>query len=155
MTTAPKTATPATPATPVADPPATPAAEVHPMVTEHAKEILRRQTATTAGVKAGAMRRIGELELDMTLAGVPFTPYQRPATTTVSRMIIDRDDTTAKIAALGALLAPGAIDPMTGKSYRESVKDSADRRLTALLAACADLGWTDITDPRKVATPTA
>jgi hypothetical protein len=48
------------------------------MVQQHVEAVAARKSARTSGVAAGASRRIANLELEMTLEGVEFTPYTPP-----------------------------------------------------------------------------
>jgi hypothetical protein len=91
--------------------------------------------------KANLSRRIGELELDMTLEGVEFTPWTKPENSAGSRLSpVSQEEIEANIAKVAAMLkASGTPD---------TVKHAADNRITALLKSAEKRGY-KISDPRK------
>ena len=74
------------------------------LLTQHAEAIAARESAKTAGVRAGATRRIAAIELELVIAGVEFTPWTAPrkATTRKAAMsdaeLVDRLNEVRKVS---------------------------------------------------------
>src|SRR5258708_7405093 len=118
---------------------ATPEVVTDPRLKVHADLVEKYNAAENAGVKAGAARKIADIELDLTLAEVEFVPFVRPTTYKSTSIPINVDETRATIVSLGDLLKTETVP--------DSVKSTADRRLSSLINALVKRGHT-VTDPR-------
>jgi hypothetical protein len=65
---------------------------------EHARLVKEREDAKTPGVRAGAMRRLALFELELTIQGRDFTPYEPPTPVTKSTPSLSDEDLMSRIA---------------------------------------------------------
>src|SRR5258708_774979 len=96
------------------------AAQTSDLLSAHTEAIKNREKAETSGQKAGWSRRIHDLELDMTLAGVRFKPYAPSPTGEVL--------TDAQIEEQHQQL----LDLLDNKELRKEIRATATRRMTNL-----------------------
>jgi hypothetical protein len=74
------------------------------LLTQHRDAIAARESAKTAGVKAGLSRKIALLELNLTIEGIEFEPWEapRPVSTRKPRFsdaaLLDRISQVAQVA---------------------------------------------------------
>lgn len=99
-----------------------------------------KKSAASHGAKmANRSREIREAELDMAIEGVEFTPWEKPTVSRSRQTPLSQEqieDSLSKIAAV------------YNSTDMETVKHSADVRITGLLKAASKRGYT-VKDPRK------
>jgi hypothetical protein len=114
-------------------------------------------STTGAGKKAGLARKLGQVELDLVLAGaVPgtadevkdkdhaatFTPWENPTAARTTRTPIAEDQIVADLKAAHPVLTNAAMP--------DTIRNAADTRIGSLLRAAEVRGY-KVTDPRKPA----
>lgn len=99
-----------------------------------------KKAALSAAAKmSGVSQKIGATQLDMRLAGEPFTPWAKPNGTRSRQLPMSQAEIEQKLAAL--------MEVLTGEDP-DSIKHSADVRISALLRAADKRGY-QVADPRK------
>jgi hypothetical protein len=107
---------------------------------QHA-ELIGLYDVKTGASKAQVSRRITELELDMTLDGVEFTPWEKPVAYS-TKWLISESELIDQITKLYAVRDNGEI--------RENIREAAERRLAKMVDQAQRRGVEVPQDPKTV-----
>lgn len=91
--------------------------KVHPLLAERDAAIAARADAKSAGVKAGASRRISALELELTIQNVAFEPFAMPKP--AARQSRSDDDILARLEVVTTIA--------NGDKYPPSIRATASQ----------------------------
>ncbi len=73
-------------------------AQTDDLLAQHVEAIAQREDAKTAGVRAGASRKLALIELELTIQGVPFEPYDPPKPISARKPAFSDEALLARIA---------------------------------------------------------
>ena len=107
-------------------------AQTDDLLAAHTEAVAQRENAKTAGVRAGASRKLALLELELTIQGVEFTPYDPPKPISARKPAFSDDALMARIADVQKV----ADDP----KVPGQIRSTADHLLAKLTAQAQGRG---------------
>jgi hypothetical protein len=86
------------------------------LLAEHTAAVIARENAKTAGVRAGATRKLDLIELELSIAGVEFTPWEHPTPASTRKPAFSDADLLERIADIVKVRDDSATAPRVKKT---------------------------------------
>jgi hypothetical protein len=117
----------------------------HPLIVAYRDAITKYESATTAGVKAGARRAIDNLALEMVVESVPFTPWDPPHKSSAKRPSRNDAELMARIDTIRQI--------RDDSQHSQSIRDTAARQFDQLVKQATARGLLSEGTPTEEETP--